>query len=595
MKKILKILMVLTLVIIVYPFEKISADVGQSIDAYFSRPTTASAVASELKKSDNITESDLSKVTKITLNEKDGFSSFDTDLGKLPNLNIIYIGYTGWESLDGIESVSSSLTTLTLSETLITDIEPVGSLTNLKSISFNEQTNTTNNAIKNNLNFLKPLEDLPLTSFTSMFSPFNDNHLKSLSKIEKLTNLSIQSSEVTDFTIINQMTNLKSINFNGGRLSSIEGASNLVNLTSLNIGARDNGSEKNQITDFSDLMYPYTLNNSRIKLNMDGITPEVNIKYDSVENLYYFDLDTIVMPTPSVGYSSLVLTPYSVPFYAELDQVNNRIIYENEFIEERLALGWLDFSIGNFTMQSIDRSYDVEGVMWVRGVGIENVYENYTVTFDSQEGTTVSPITDVNHNASITAPTVPTKEGHTFEGWYTDSTFETAWNFDTDTVTDNMTLYAKWSPLSYTVTFDSQDGSAVYPITDVNHNASIIAPTAPTKEGHTFEGWYTDTTFETAWNFDNDTVTDNMTLYAKWGINVIDDKQEDKPNPEEDNSENIVILEEEIEDNNDKNDTENVLPITGVANTISKIEGSLILLGCVFIILYLKDRVKNNI
>ncbi|WP_415696645.1 InlB B-repeat-containing protein, partial [Erysipelothrix inopinata] len=99
--------------------------------------------------------------------------------------------------------------------------------------------------------------------------------------------------------------------------------------------------------------------------------------------------------------------------------------------------------------------------MWVRGVGIENVYENYTVTFDSQEGTTVNPITDVNHNASITAPLAPTKEGHAFDGWYTDTTFATEWYFDTDTVTDNMTLYAKWSPLIYTVTFDSQEGTTV--------------------------------------------------------------------------------------------------------------------------------------
>ncbi|MEG0328501.1 MAG: InlB B-repeat-containing protein [Erysipelothrix sp.] len=524
MKKICKILIVLTLVVIVYPFERINADSGLSIDAYFSRPQTASAVARELKKTENVTEEDLSKVTKLTLNEKDAFTDFDTDLGKLKNLNSIYIGYTGWETLDGIDLVSSSLTSLTLSETKITDIEPVSSLTNLTMISFNEQTPLTNNAIKSNDEFLKPLEALPLNSFNSMFSPFNDNHLKSLSRVSTLTNISMRNSEITDFTIINQMTNLKSINFNGDKLTSVEGASNLVNLTNLNVGAGDKGNQKNQITDFSELEYPYTHNNTRVKLNMDGITPNVNIKYDSLENIYYFDMDSIVMPTPSAGYSSLILTPYHVPYYAELDQVNNRLIYDNDYIEESLAFGWLDFSIGNFTMQSIDRTYDVEGVMWIRGVGIDNVYENHTVTFDSQDGTIVSPITDVKHNTFIPVPTEPTKEGYTFEGWYTDTTYTIEWNFDTDKVTEN------------------------------------------------------------------------ITLYAKWNIQVIDDNEENKPKPEgEDGIVNIIVPEEEnIEGNGGNKNLEELLPNTGVEDTISYFSGSLLLFGFVFLILYLKDYPKKN-
>lgn len=69
----------------------------------------------------------------------------------------------------------------------------------------------------------------------------------------------------------------------------------------------------------------------------------------------------------------------------------------------------------------------------------------------------------------------------------------------------------------YTVTFDSQGGSGVTS-QSVAYGGKATEPTAPTREGYTFSGWYTDTTYATAWNFASDTVTGNMTLYAKWTI-----------------------------------------------------------------------------
>ncbi|MHB9296836.1 hypothetical protein PilKf_02619 [Pillotina sp. SPG140] len=70
----------------------------------------------------------------------------------------------------------------------------------------------------------------------------------------------------------------------------------------------------------------------------------------------------------------------------------------------------------------------------------------YTVTFDTGEGgPDVAAKTGVASGAKITAPT-PTKEGFDLEGWYKDADFEDAWVFATDTVTANITLYAKWTP-----------------------------------------------------------------------------------------------------------------------------------------------------
>ena len=67
----------------------------------------------------------------------------------------------------------------------------------------------------------------------------------------------------------------------------------------------------------------------------------------------------------------------------------------------------------------------------------------YTVTFESNGGTTVSAIT-VESGNTITEPTAPTKDGYTFEGWYKETGLTNKWNFGTDKVTGNITLYARW-------------------------------------------------------------------------------------------------------------------------------------------------------
>ncbi len=169
---------------------------------------------------------------------------------------------------------------------------------------------------------------------------------------------------------------------------------------------------------------------------------------------------------------------------------------------------------------------------WTANGDTPQPVEKYTVTFDSKGGSAVAAIADVESGATITKPTDPTQDGYLFAGWYkadpaTDSN-AVAWNFESDMVTGNVTLYAKWTangdtpqPVEkYTVTFDSKGGSAVAAIADVESGATITKPTDPTQDGHRFAGWYkadpeTDSN-AVAWNFESDTVTGNVTLYAKW-------------------------------------------------------------------------------
>lgn len=146
----------------------------------------------------------------------------------------------------------------------------------------------------------------------------------------------------------------------------------------------------------------------------------------------------------------------------------------------------------------------------------------YTVTFDSQDGSTVAP-KSVKHGSKVTKPNDPTRTGYTFGGWYKEAACTNQWNFTSDTVTSNITLYAKWTangttpptPTKYTVTFDSQGGSTVES-QSVEKDGKVTEPDAPTRSGYTFAGWFRNQACTNQWNFATDTVTSNITLYAKW-------------------------------------------------------------------------------
>ena len=98
--------------------------------------------------------------------------------------------------------------------------------------------------------------------------------------------------------------------------------------------------------------------------------------------------------------------------------------------------------------------------------------------------------------------------GYTFGGW--NKADGTAWDYASDKVTDNITLYAKWAANTYTITFDTAGGSEIAPITQ-DYGTVITAPEAPTREGYTFIGW--DKEIPTTMP------AENMTVTAQWKIN----------------------------------------------------------------------------
>ena len=136
----------------------------------------------------------------------------------------------------------------------------------------------------------------------------------------------------------------------------------------------------------------------------------------------------------------------------------------------------------------------------------------YTVSFDSVGGSSVDEKT-VDYNTPITKPEDPTKTEYTFGGWYEDEACKNAYDF-TAPVTKDMTLYAKWTINTYTVSFDSVGGSSVDEKT-VDYNTPVTKPEDPTKTGYTFGGWYTDEACTNAYDFTMP-VAGDMILFAKW-------------------------------------------------------------------------------
>ena len=145
----------------------------------------------------------------------------------------------------------------------------------------------------------------------------------------------------------------------------------------------------------------------------------------------------------------------------------------------------------------------------------------YTVTFDKNgHGTTTTQT--INSGEKATEPKAPTATGYTFGGWYTEAECTNLFDFNT-AITGHITLYAKWTLDTYTVTFDA--GSGTYTSGDIqgNFETGLELPTATpcdyaSTNGWSFVGWsettISETTVRPAIHTGNYKPTKNITLHA---------------------------------------------------------------------------------
>ena len=167
--------------------------------------------------------------------------------------------------------------------------------------------------------------------------------------------------------------------------------------------------------------------------------------------------------------------------------------------------------------------------------------KTYTVRFDTQGFGTAPTALTVAEGSKLTAKQTPTlkADGKIFGGWYKEAVCTTKWNNNTDTVRFDITLYAKWdsapippspeqppvppNPKNVTVTFDLQGFGSLPAGTatiSVPKNSKLRPAQLPPPEDipadKKFDEWYKEAGCTNKWDIDSDTVTKDITLYAKW-------------------------------------------------------------------------------
>ena len=125
----------------------------------------------------------------------------------------------------------------------------------------------------------------------------------------------------------------------------------------------------------------------------------------------------------------------------------------------------------------------------------------YTITFDTNGGSEIAPITQ-DYGTEITAPDNPTRKGYTFKGWDKE--------IPETMPAENITVKAQWEINQYTITFDTNGGSEITPITQ-DYGTEITAPDNPTRKGYTFKGWDKE--------IPETMPAENITVKAQWEIN----------------------------------------------------------------------------
>ena len=125
----------------------------------------------------------------------------------------------------------------------------------------------------------------------------------------------------------------------------------------------------------------------------------------------------------------------------------------------------------------------------------------YTITFDTNGGSEIAPITQ-DYGTEITAPADPTRKGYTFKGWDKE--------IPETMPAENITVKAQWEINQYTITFDTNGGSEIAPITQ-DYGTKITAPANPTRKGYTFKGWDKE--------IPKTMPAENITVKAQWEIN----------------------------------------------------------------------------
>ncbi|EAF6342948.1 LPXTG cell wall anchor domain-containing protein [Listeria monocytogenes] len=285
---------------------------------------------------------------------------------------------------------------------------------------------------------------------------------------------------------------------------------------------------------FASKTYPMTFDNGGVTttetVDYDGLAEEPTTPtkagytfdgwYDAETGGKKWDFAQDKMPAnPVTLYARFTMNNYTATFNNDGTTTTQTVDYQEALTEPTEPTkdgytfdGWYDAQTGGNKWNFATNKMPANNITLYARYSVKS----YTATFD-KEGTTTTQT--ANYDSLLTEPAAPTKDGYTFDGWYDAETGGNKWNFATNKMpAKNVTLYARFTVKSYTATFD-KDGTTT--TQTVNYDSLIQEPTAPTKDGYTFTGWYDAETGGDKWDFAaNKMPAKNVTLYARFSTNA---------------------------------------------------------------------------
>ncbi|EAE5749718.1 LPXTG cell wall anchor domain-containing protein, partial [Listeria monocytogenes] len=328
-----------------------------------------------------------------------------------------------------------------------------------------------------------------------------------LANLSQLTWLEIGTNQISDINAVKDLTKLKMLNVGSNQISDISVLNNLSQLNSLFLNNNQLGNEDMEVIGGLTNLTTLFLSQNHIT----DIRPLASLsKMDSADFANQVIkkparnfLKTLSVPNNITSIDGTLVTPKTISNNGTYDAPNVNWSSPSYLPEVRYTFKQ-DVAVGSTTS-----SYT--------GIIIQPLNEplDYNVTFNIDGNT--SEVKTVTEEDLIPEPANPTKQGYTFDGWYDAETGGTKWDFTTGQMPANdLMLYAHFSVNSYQVNFDI-DGAVMNEA--VVYDTLLNEPTAPTKQGYTFDGWYDAETGGNKWDFKTMKMPANdVTLYAHFTV-----------------------------------------------------------------------------
>ena len=284
----------------------------------------------------------------------------------------------------------------------------------------------------------------------------------------------------------------------------------------------------------ADSTYIYTYECNSASAGSDGVYPcDVTVRRRNWTQMYNYltiqkaGIDFISQPKNAgnvAAYDGYLYTQYNDP--DGVHSINAQAAVGNE-------VGTIPTEDGSGRGYVVVTQYSSDGkwgyVNYKGIVGWTRLYEPYiklvgaytcpVVTFNANGGSVGTASKKVYINTPYGTLPTPTRTGYYFAGWYTAASGGSLVKEDTNvSITSNQTLYAQWTPYTYTVSYNANGGTGAPGNQTKTHGQSLtLSSVKPTKDGYTFQGWSTTLNGSVQYNPGSAyTGNANLTLYAVW-------------------------------------------------------------------------------